>query len=117
MDLCGLAQFREVFVETRGIVKVRGTIDGCAFESSFMAMADGRRMLPVKLEIRKAIGKEAREIVKVRLVAFREQVSIFLPCDRLNTKRGPTRRRLQWKMPARLTIRERKVIPTIQKVR
>ena len=91
MDLCGLAQFREVFVETRGIVKVRGTIDGCAFESSFMAVGDGRRMLPVKVEIRKAIGKEAREIVKVRLVTFREQVSIFLNSVIGSTRKGGRR--------------------------
>ena len=32
-----------------------------------MAMGDGRQMLPVKLEIRRAIGKEVGETVKVRL--------------------------------------------------
>jgi len=48
-------------------VKVRGTIDGRPFKGSFMAMGDGRHMLPVKLEIRRAIGKEAGQTVKVRL--------------------------------------------------
>ncbi len=46
---------------------IRGTIDGHPFKSSFMAMGDGRHMLPVKIEIRRAIGKEVGETVKVLL--------------------------------------------------
>ncbi len=55
------------FFGTRGLVKVSGTIDGYPFKSSFMAMGDGRHMLPVKMETRRAIGKEVGKIVKVIL--------------------------------------------------
>ena len=52
---------------TRRAVKVAGTVDGFAFAATLLPVGDGTHMIPLRTELRAAVGKELGDEVTIHL--------------------------------------------------
>jgi hypothetical protein len=56
------------FFGTKGLVKVSCTVNDRPLRTAFMAMGGGVHKLPIKEDVRAAIGKKAGDTVIIRLL-------------------------------------------------
>ncbi|MFL5765236.1 MAG: YdeI/OmpD-associated family protein [Bacteroidia bacterium] len=62
---------------TNSHVRIKGTIDGVPFsDSSLMPMGTGEHLLPIRSEIRKAIKKQAGEMIEIVFEQDFEEVKV-----------------------------------------
>ena len=57
----------KTFFGTAGLVKITGKINGKPLRATFMAMGNGKQMLPIKAETRKLIGRDVGDEVEIIL--------------------------------------------------
>ena len=55
------------YLGTRGLIRIRGRIEGEPFHGSFTALGDGTHKLAVPADVRARIGKQARDTVTIHL--------------------------------------------------